>query len=196
MAQPDGCRFVCTPSHQRRVRGLGRRTQERLEHDVLPACFAGLWLVCAQARPRPLSLGRLRLCFVAALEAAGGHVSISPLTVGLLAPAPDRHSLGACGSSAGHGSSQVFMVMVATREVAPPAALGCQRADGDEGSETRGRPQRGFPIQPAVAPGDSCHFLRAIPWESILAIESSRALSRADRVLSGGRTGCGGSFVV
>jgi len=57
LAQFDGRGVVCASSHQRRVRRLGSRTQERIEHAVLSARAVGVWLVRAQTGTRPLHRG-------------------------------------------------------------------------------------------------------------------------------------------
>ena len=170
LAQFDGRGVVCASSHQRRVRRLGSRTQERIEHAVLSARAVGVWLVRAQTGTRPLHRGCWVLRALAARQAAGDHISISAFAVGLLAARPDGRSgqVRAIGERA-----QVFAANAPAGEGASFAALRGQRGGHHGGSERRARRQGSCPFQPAVAHGNNHRLVCALSGQSILAGETA-----------------------
>src|ERR1700687_80283 len=134
LAQPDGSRFVCASSDECGVRGVGGRAEKRVEHAVFPARALCLHLVRTRTGAPPVRRSGFLLCPKPAREAAGGHISLSAPTVGLLAAPPNgcRGRDGASGRRA-----QIVERKAATGKVAAPAALRSERGGNAGGPAGR-----------------------------------------------------------
>src|ERR1017187_289140 len=87
VAQPGCGRAFCSAPGECGIRGLGRRTQKRPEHDVLPARHAGLRMVCPTPFGSTLCLGSgpVRICVNG--KTSGHYLSLRSHALGYLAPA-------------------------------------------------------------------------------------------------------------
>src|SRR5438270_430531 len=124
------------------------------------------------------------LCAWTALQAAGDHISILALFVGLLAVIPNWPFGCSRRGSAKRERAQTVERMAGVGKAATPAALRSERGGNDEGPKGRRRRPESFPVQPAVAAGDCRDFVCGLSGEGVLAIEAGGAVSAPHQSLS------------